>query len=42
MEEDKGSDKIGGNQNKHSRDCGPNNYKKWKKNLTKPREGRKW
>ena len=30
MEEDKGSDRIGGNQNKHSRDWGPNIYKKWK------------
>lgn len=33
MEEDKGSDRIGGNQNKHSRDWGPNIYKKWKRIL---------
>jgi hypothetical protein len=26
--EDKGSDKLGGNQNKHSRDWGANNCKK--------------
>jgi len=28
MEEDKGSDMLGGNQNKHSRDWGANNCKK--------------
>lgn len=33
MEEDKGSDMLGGNQNKHSRDWGPKNCKKWKRNL---------